>query len=149
MKMIESVELVFENCQYAEFDIDNVQAITVTKIREEIHNECKFKFADEVIIVIKAKAGKKHILDLVGNEEETTVFDRIEDYPDITHIRVNYYDNDSDYITVNWTDTDPSGLFNANQFVRYDTDGNLYIVIAEGNLFYSDRFSEVEWREEE
>lgn len=143
---ITTITLVFENCEVITFDRHDFIKFDTSQIREEIHALRKYKFVDEVVFVLHADSDKYY--EWYDEKSKETAYERICG-GDITHIEIKYDDADLDYINVNWTDADPSGMSNANQFVRYDKQGNLYVVIAEGNLFYSDRFSEVEWRDED
>ena len=145
MRLAKSITLVFENCETFKLPINAIGYFHIGAIRQEIDRiACnaiaKSEYADEVAIELYPECEKLCLSRFLG--EDKTIFGRIIEYKDITHIEIEYEDGEQ-YIAVDYDDggNDYLGAENVNQKVYLSSCGVLYIVIA-ADKNIADYFSE-------
>ena len=136
MKNISYIEFVFENCEEARVDAKHIGKLAITDIRDEIGRVacnaiCKVRTANEVAVEIFSEANQR--LSSFDTSTDKSIFDRILEWNDITHINVVYEDGEEEYICVNYDeglDEGKLGAQNILQTSKLSGLGNLYLVIS-------------------
>lgn len=153
MKNISHIKLVFDNCEEVRIDAKYIGTLAITGIKDEIvrvacNAICGIRVADEVAVEIFSEANRPFVS--FGADTGMSVFDRILEWNDITHIDVVYVDGEDEYISVNYDeglDEGKLGAQNILQTSKLSGLGNLYLVIStEGadidKLFPTDRIDD-------
>ena len=138
MKNVKYIELVFENCEEVRIDEKYIGYMAITDFGEEIvrvaiNSICKIRAADEVALEIFSEANGPFIS--YGKDQGITIFDRITEWNDITHINVVYEDGEEEYIAINYDEGLNEGKLGAENILqtsKLSDLGNLYLVISTG-----------------
>lgn len=132
MRLVKSIDLVFENCEVISFDLKVLGAFLIDDIHPNIRNlGCnaigKMLCADTVVLeIFKEGNAEYHPF-----QESTHKFDRILNSKDITQITVKYQDGEEDY----WVQY--KGVYSNEYQKNYlSKQGNLYIVIGKGKKLH-------------
>ena len=149
MKGIKKIEIVFENCDYIEFEPKDFGTFTLDNIttcinRVACNSIAKTNDATSVAIeIFKRKIESTYLPFGMFGEEPAFVKDRLTEYKDITYFVITYDDGTTDKIYAPW-----SGEY-TNELQKYQIgeNGNLYIVISvDENI--SDYFPEETMKDE-
>lgn len=145
MKSVDHIDIIFENCDLIEnINHENIGYFNIEKIRPVVQRwacNCidKNLMADKVEIELKKEVDHIHYdFGMVNDESsKTTVFKRIQDYRDITHIDVFYDDGTNEYYNVDYMESWNGwlGTPNINHKNWIDENGSLWIKIEKANWF--------------
>jgi len=134
MKWVQSISLLFENCDIIrdikEENIINISLNEITTVIQRVACNMigSYQVVNNLFIVLSKEANVKH-LELGCEFYETTTFDRIIRSQDITSIIIKLSDNTENTYYVNCDDF-PDDSYNLNQNVKILEDGSLLIVIS-------------------
>lgn len=136
MKHIESIEFVLENCEDFSIDANYFGAFLIDDIRYSIqriasNSIVKMAIADTIVIELFSEGDREYRP--FGALETITIFERLQQYNDITQIIVHYEDQTEEICFANWAEG--NDCENKNQSVCKSDLGNLYIVISEEKDF--------------
>ena len=154
MQNVKSIELVFENCEYVTIPSEFIGTLELDGIRQHISrvaSNCisKMTAIKNVAIEIFKNADGEH--SPFGMEsEKTTIFGRITSCDDITSIIVNYDDESSETLYVDYEEEYEGvlGAENKLQTTKTNKFGDVYIVISKQHSF-EDYFDEEEINNED
>lgn len=141
MKKIKSLDITFENCEGATFFDTDIEHVRITDITSNI-------FVTSDSEVYETKNAGSAILKIypTGNrlcefqpsiKKPKFIFQRIMEWPDITHIDLTYDNGEIDSYSVEWEDATPGGENNKLQKTEIRSDGVLIITISKGVLEYA------------
>ncbi len=140
MKRIDSVWLVFENCEDVRIDAKYIGMFHVGDIRREITRVainaiCDRYVANEVAMEIFSEADGPYTVfgEYSRGDGIDTVFRRIMAWDDITEIVIEYDDGTDETFLVNYDeglDEGKLGAANILQESKLSVAGNLYVVIS-------------------
>ena len=137
MDSIKSIEFTFENCEGIKLPINVLGACHLDKIYTKIDRLAmnaiiKTTYVDEVALEIFFPEAEKHGIKCPVWNEEDTIFKRLCDFRDITHITIYYEDDTTETFCVDYKDEVEGqlGSNNLNQKTYISSCGNIYIVIA-------------------
>lgn len=124
MKIIEKVELVFENCETIEFTEDEIhfvyfEGINTSKYMDNDNNVIEDTRCEHYNMAFKLSANKAYYPFGVQGIGPKMKFDRIQECKDITAVGMTYTDNSEEYIYILWND-EISEYENRNQTVNVD-----------------------------
>lgn len=151
MNEIKSIEIVLENCEAIRIDRENLGYFNIDNIKRSIsrmamNSVSDYLSAEKIFIQISSKANNHSSFIFTCHEGEVTPFDRILKYSDITSVVVNYENETSEEIYVDWGGD--SDYTNPYQSVAINEKTNdLYIVISkndEVHEFFKDNLEEEE-----
>ena len=148
---IKSIRFVFENCDFVIIDGKYIGMFKAANIRHSIaRTACnyfdEYDTVSEFAIEVHKDADKKY--KPFGCLEETSTFDRLRQYMDITQIDINIIDDNCETKTVKlWADWIGDDEYtNEAQHVYTSKPGNLYITIAKdkdiGDFFNQDKIND-------
>lgn len=143
MKLINNIEIYFENTESLKIDLNDIGIFKILNIKTNISSNYRFiemkKYCDFMAIEIK-KEGNKYFENLSGKKE--LIFDRLLAYNDIVGISIEYKNKEEiikEDIIVPYTGEIVE--INKSQKTYLSKNGNLYIVIdEEENLDIADIF---------
>ena len=135
MKKLESLEITFENCEFATFSTIDIGFVRMTDITKNM-------FVASGGEVIKGRNAGSVVLEILptGNrlcetqwdpKKPKFIFQRIMEFPDITHIDLTYTNGKVESYSVNWEDADDAGEENKFQKTELREDGTLIVVISD------------------
>lgn len=134
MKAVKNITLVFENCETVKLRPNAIGDFHIGGLHQEINRIAsnaiaRSEYANEVAMELYPECESLCVERNIGNSK--TIFDRIMQHFDITHIEIEYEDGEQ-YIAVDYNDggKDYLGAANVNQMVYLSSCGVLYIVIA-------------------
>lgn len=134
MRNLQSIEFQFENCEFFGFDAKYIGAFYLGDIRHEISRIacnaiCDMDVAYEFCAEIYAEGDGEYRL----WRDETTKFDRILAYDDITSVILKYDDDTEEELYLDYKEAEGEGGMlgadNVNQSSKKSSLGNLYIVV--------------------
>lgn len=140
MKTVRALELHFENCESLRLETNVLGCVHLGKISKEISRIGCNCIAEQYFVMEVA-------LEIFAEAEElsswTECYDpdqfklrRIEEYNDISCIKVFYEDGTDHVYYINYNaETEMLGAPNVNQISRFSNLGNLYVVISEDRDF--------------
>lgn len=124
-KEIQSITLLFENCDEATIPQENIKQLYCDGIKEVI---CKSN--NQINI---AKECDNLILTISNTDIKTQygypLFDRIFEYKDISYVYIKYDDNNEESIRLPWLDDDNNEDENQYQVQSSDKNGCIYISV--------------------
>ena len=139
-KIVESIELVFENMDYIVIPAHYFEEFCIKDVRTDIWsmkgNEAIWRYTAKVIkLVLKEKTdrvattfeGDMHSIKYDGE----TLFERIYGHDDITSVNLIYEDESFDRFAVEWLDGKDE-YHNKYQTTRLEEGGKLVVNIQEG-----------------
>lgn len=132
MKKIDSIEIIFENCESIRIPRDSIFYMAFNDITRGMmwskHNgEIEYQNANEIVVVLNPEADVEYApFDI--EDLKSTVFSRIGLHDDITSIGINYEDDETEFISAYWDDSDEYGVNNKCQ-KTYMLDDKLRIEI--------------------
>ena len=135
-KEIKRIDIVFENCEVAEIPIEYVEFFTMHNITESItyniHNNSSFT-AEHFRIILKKEADVP--TNICGIVEKAKAFERIQSWNDIAAVTLNYTDNTSRHIYVEYKEEHEGELGSPNilQCSRLNENGELDIIVTTDN----------------
>lgn len=132
MQEVKYIELCFENCEEVRIERQDIglfwcDEITSSVARVAGNSISKHLFCKELYVEINPRADKHY--DCFGAESEYTVFKRIMNWRDITHVNICYEDGTEDYVAVMWNEENE--CTNAYQSEAVDDFGNLHVMVSE------------------
>lgn len=133
MKEIKELGIGLENCEYITIPRNVIGRIIIDGIREKIqrvacNSIASQKIADTVVIEIYKEGNTTY--ESFPQDDEPLIFDRINQYDDITMIEVVYEDDTVDEFYVKYdVEEDYLGAPNTRQKSKISELGNLYLVI--------------------
>lgn len=135
MKKLESLEITFENCEFATFSAADIGFVRMTDITKSMFvapggEVIKSKNAGSVVLEI-LPTGNRLCETQWDSKKPKFNFQRIMAYPDITHIDLTYNNGKIDSYSVSWEDEDDAGEKNKLQKTELREDGTLIIVISD------------------
>ena len=130
---IDRIELVLENCEVIIIDGKYIGAFYINNIKTNIsriaiNSVQKYSTSGDILIEI-LKGGNVKYLPFNIEDYKTTVFDRLTEANDITHVEVHWKDGSCDDIWVEYNDESHSTFENTYQQSYLSEIGNLYISI--------------------
>lgn len=150
MTSIKYFEFIFENCEsfrihhsyMEEFVVEDYNPLYT---RIACNSIGKIEKWDNIYFQVSTR-GNKTMPDWFGSNE-STFFERVLDYPDITHIVVSYEDDTQIDIIPMWEDDDPVGCNNKLQFGKISEAGSLCVYIGKNIKKYENYFEDANDKE--
>ncbi len=132
MSEVKYIELVFENCEEVRIDRKDIGCFWCTDVcstiaRYACNSIDKKQFCKELYIEISPDANKQFVS--FGKETGRTIFQRIQEWNDITHIAVYYEDGTDDYIALEWGDN--NDFTNTYQSSVIGEFGSLHVLVSQ------------------
>lgn len=135
VSFIRSIEFVFENCEFIEFDEKYIGRFSLKNITRSIRRFAintieDFMDVGDVTIEIFSEGNEKYSC---YGSDPAMKFERILQYDDITSIIVHYSDGSEEEFFVNYDEGEHEGELGAPnifQSTMLSSLGNLYIVIS-------------------
>lgn len=133
MKKLESLDITFENCEFATFSAADIALVRMDNISESMlitfdNTVYKSKSAGSVMLKI-LQSGNRFCETECDPKKPKFIFQRIMERPDITHIDLTYSNKKTESYSVSWEDADEVGNKNKFQKAELLGDGTLIIII--------------------
>lgn len=133
MSEVKSIGLIFENCEYVDFDRADIGQFWCDNVHESVsrfasNSISKYKCCDGVFMEIKNVANTTY--SCYGHDMEEHKFERITNGCDVTQIVITYEDDTVETILVPWIAED-NEFINDAQTYYLSSYGNLYLMISE------------------
>lgn len=135
MKKLKTLDITFENCEYATFSASDIELVRMADITSNIlvtsdGEVYTSKNAGDVVLKICPTGNQ--LCEIQSNPKKPKfIFQRIMEHPDITHIDLTYDDGKTESYSVNWEDATLGGEENILQKTEFRYDGTLIIIISD------------------
>ncbi len=134
MKMVKSITLVLENCEKITFEYPSeIYMLNTGDIKERYESYCntidKQKYVDGFSIVFGKDCGK---LGTFSPNENDLPIKRLNQYKDVTGIRIEYDNGEEDFVGVSWEGID-SETHHSGQNLVLTEEGNVLYYSETGN----------------
>ena len=135
MKRLHSLDITFENCEGATFFAADIEHVRMTDITSNVlitSDGRIYKTKNVGSVVLDILPSGNRLCEIQHNTKKPKfIFQRIMEYPDITHIDLTYDNGKIESYNVNWEDATPNGENNKLQKTELRDDGVLVIVISD------------------
>lgn len=136
MRQIESIDIIFENCEVASFKTEHIGAFSLSNITRSIKRIAANSIAevlecDGLFVQILSRANTLDAYVTKDIFKQTTPpFQRINAFKDITAVDVQYRNGTNDYVLVDWSD-EGVDYYNEYQTSKINPyTGDLFLVIS-------------------
>ena len=124
---VKSIELVMENCEVFKIERKHIGELHIGKIERQIGRTACNSISED-FIANEFQIQIHHNANIVMEDSNGSMFERINAYNDITRVYVNYSNGDSEWFYTDWNHE--NDLFNSYQStVISEVNGCLFIVI--------------------
>ena len=152
MKTAEFIEFGFENCEVSgKIPVENVGLFLIDNVSSKImRSACnaidKMDYAEDICVELLPSADRYEWGGAFSFEEnELTLFERIEKWADITSISIFYTDGSEDLYRANYDEGEKAGQLgadNVNQKSYRENSGSLIVIISKDKSCKEDFYKE-------